>query len=251
MQLIQCPVCKNQCSPLATSCPKCGHPFEKTQSNLVSESDNSQKWKILTVIAGIIAGGLITFAIYQIFFLQSQNNQLNVVANVNGNAKEKISESSNTQATNSITQVQTPTPIPTGSLDLEAALVYKMGGVQPVAREKFYLLDQDLEKILRESGMKNEKNLGYIATFGFTLRYPDQYVGEKEKALSAIKRHVKYTVTTDFQGKAKLNNVNAGNYYLFGITESRKAFAIWNTKIEIKVGENSVILDQNNSSIAL
>jgi hypothetical protein len=240
---------------MAASCPKCGHPFDKKQTpSIYSEtiSDNSRKWKILTVIIGIIAGSLVTFAIYRTFFSAppANNNQSNMAADVKPNSQEKVLQASNSQtAQPPVTQVQTP--VPTGILNLEAALVYKMGGVQPVAREKFYLLDQDLEKILRESGMKNNKNVGYIATFGLAIQYPDQYAGEKEKALSAIKRHVQYSVTTDFEGKAKFNDVKAGSYYLFGITESRKAFAIWNTKIEIKAGENSIVLDQNNASVAL
>jgi hypothetical protein len=44
-------------------------------------------------------------------------------------------------------------------------------------------------------------------------------------------RHVQYTTLTDFEGKATFEDVKVGDYYLFGVTQTRGAFAIWNLKI--------------------
>lgn len=79
MNLITCPSCNNQCSPLAPNCPKCGHPFDETEkpnesanksvdffSNYEEKSNSLINWKVLTVIAGVLAICLGSFAIYKL-----------------------------------------------------------------------------------------------------------------------------------------------------------------------------------------
>jgi hypothetical protein len=73
MNFITCPSCNNQCSPLVLSCPECGHPFtgkEFIPASPKAKTNNSLKWKILAIIGisavGIIAMGLVSFAIYKI-----------------------------------------------------------------------------------------------------------------------------------------------------------------------------------------
>jgi hypothetical protein len=109
-------------------------------------------------------------------------------------------------------------PQPSTILSIEAGIIYKMGGNQPVARTEFMLLDQSLETVLREGGV-SEGRTGVLSTY-------------------------------DFAGKAQFTDLKPGSYYLAGLSSTRKGFAIWNVPIEVKAGQNSVFLDQNNAATA-
>jgi hypothetical protein len=66
----------------------------------------------------------------------------------------------------------------------------------------------------------------------------------------ALKEHTVQIVTTDFSGKATFNDIKPGSYYIFGRTQTRGGFAVWNLFVEIRAGANSVFLDQNNAVAA-
>lgn len=137
--------------------------------------------------------------------------------------------------------VSTPAPEPKGTLHIETAIIYAIGGVQPVAREDFYLLDTDLISILKqvEPNRKEDELLGNLG-----LAYK---LHNAEKHFAAIQQHAKYKVTTDLQGKAQFQNVEPNTYYLYGITSTRSGAAIWNLKTTVKAGQNSEILDSKNT----
>jgi hypothetical protein len=135
------------------------------------------------------------------------------------------------------------------TLSIEAGIIYKMGGNQPVARTEFMLLDQSLETVLREGGV-SEGRTGVLSTYAFAVKYPEQFPGVAARAAQAIKSHLFSSVSTDFAGKAQFADLKPGSYYLAGLTSTRKGFAIWNLPVEVKTGQNSVFLDQNNAATA-
>ncbi|HEX8351277.1 MAG TPA: hypothetical protein VF611_00010, partial [Pyrinomonadaceae bacterium] len=59
-------------------------------------------------------------------------------------------------------------PQPSTILSIEAGIIYKMGGNQPVARTEFMLLDQSLETVLREGGV-SEGRTGVLSTYAFAV----------------------------------------------------------------------------------
>ena len=133
------------------------------------------------------------------------------------------------------------------SITVKAAIVYKMGGAQPIARAPFYLLDDSLDNILSNAGFKAESSDGSV-TFAFEYGMAATYHSESEqfkKMQAAIQPHIVKTASTDFDGTAKFDRVKAGIYYIVGVAETRGGFAVWNLKVE--AGE-SVILDQNNAA---
>lgn len=148
----------------------------------------------------------------------------------------------------------TPGPEPAvapqmGTLSIEAGIIYKMGGNQPVSRTEFMLLDQSLETILTEAGIP-PRTTGVLSSYAFAMLYPSQFPGVAEKAQAAIKQHAVQTVSTDFSGKAQFTDIKPGSYYVAGLSSTRKGFAIWNLPVEVKAGQNSVFLDQNNAASA-
>lgn len=135
-------------------------------------------------------------------------------------------------------------------LQFEAAVIYKIGGVQPVARAEFYLLDKSVETILSEAGLKPRDNVGLMATLGLAIRYPEQSGDFLQTALPAIKSHIKSSVTSDFNGKGEFSNIIAGDYWFYGVSNTRKGFIIWDVPVKVSPGVNSVTLDQNNAAVA-
>jgi hypothetical protein len=141
-----------------------------------------------------------------------------------------------------------------GTLNLEAAIIYQFGGAQPVAKEKFYLLDQDLEQIVKEAGETEDFKPGtgdYKRPYNMEdVKFPSLLNKQFRELQPIIAKHIKYTLETDFQGKAQLSNISIGTYYLYGVAETRKGSSVWNLKVEINRGDNKISLSQNNALYA-
>jgi hypothetical protein len=65
--------------------------------------------------------------------------------------------------------------------------------------------------------------------------------------LAEIKKQSIKTTNTDLQGKAKFEGLQKKRYYIFSATETRSGFCIWDLPVEIKEGQQSIILDQSNA----
>ena len=146
--------------------------------------------------------------------------------------------------------VTTPEPVApsTGTLAIEAGIIYKAGGNQPVGRTEFRLLDSDLESLISAAGLRADRGIDLVSTWGIKRRYsPDAILLQIEES---IRKHTIQSVTTDFNGKAQFENIQPGKYFVYGLTETRRGFAIWSVPIEIKAGQNSLLLDQNNAATA-
>jgi Prealbumin-like fold domain len=117
-----------------------------------------------------------------------------------------------------------------GTIPIKAAIVYKMGGSQPVARTKFYLLREDITTKVKGSW--------YSTRSGSVGILEDR-----------VKDYVVMTTTTDFEGNAKFENVPLGTYYIVGFTRIRSeyGFVVWNLKVDAKTDAETILIDQNNA----
>ena len=141
-----------------------------------------------------------------------------------------------------------------GVLTVQAGIVYKMGGPQPVARTTFHLLRKDLNDILSAAGLRAEKNKDLLTTYAFAVRFQGSnrtYATFYQIATTAIKAHIVATTVTDFNGIGQFPPVPSGSYYVIGHTETRRGFALWNTSVGVTTGQTAIVLDQNNAAIAL
>ncbi len=158
----------------------------------------------------------------------------------------------------------TPTPIrpsaKTATLNVEAGLVYRSGDTKPVARADFLLLDKSAATIVKESGVKlserssstdDGSDKSTMFQFGLALAYPASNSGDGLATVMAlIKQHTIKSFTTDFGGKATVESIPQGDYYVFGFNKSAQGFVIWNVPVTLNAGSNSVVLDQNNADYA-
>jgi hypothetical protein len=124
------------------------------------------------------------------------------------------------------------------TLKLEAGIVYKLGGPQPVARATFYLLDRFPAQELAElPAAKVEAAHEYLFSCG---QRPDT-------ARQVIGKHVVYQLTTGFDGKAELANIKPGRYVLLGGSPTRGGCAFWTLEVDLSK-DQAVVLDQSNAA---
>ena len=182
-------------------------------------------------------------------------------SNVQGQTKPKRPASTKQTPSKTSASVKTSAS-QTGNLAVEAGLVFQNGDVKPAARVTFNLLDDDLETILKNSGINlvtssgassssNLNNVQNLATLHYRARI--SYNGKPPEALVAaqdeIKKHIIATITTDFSGKGEFSSVKAGKYFLMGVGGTEKQVVIWNIPVEIKNGKQSITLDQENAAV--
>jgi hypothetical protein len=68
-----------------------------------------------------------------------------------------------------------------------------------------------------------------------------------ERALEILRSRSIDFIITNSQGKAKIGGLKAGIHHICGISRMRKDFDVWNIQVELKPGENNLVLDYGNS----
>jgi hypothetical protein len=158
-------------------------------------------------------------------------------------------------------KVKSPVAKADATLSLETGIIYQSGEVIPVARTTFYLLDEDILSIAKKAGLqpskisssvyKDDIDNALIFDIGSSMagKYQSLYTDFAQKFLAALEPHIIQKFTTDFSGKATVNNLERKSYYLFGVGATRKSSALWNLPIDLSK-ETSIVLDQKNATRA-
>jgi hypothetical protein len=275
MSLMNCPECGHEVSNEAVACPNCGRPLSAPtpviqRRVVVAEKpvdEGFPKW----VIAPIVILALVVIVLLIAITRNNEENANTRTVNVNLDSRRSADsrESARTdappnqiQVPSSSTTVNPPSsssypssstsvpssssvttvPADKGVVVIDAKVATKTGAVQAVRNEKFYLLDKDLDVILSEADLEPIEGNSLSDSLGLAVMYPDRYGDFQRDALNAIKKHIKYSVTTGGDGKASMKDVKPDSYYLFGITKSRTGFAIWSSPVSIIGGENQLNL---------
>lgn len=274
MSLINCPECGKEVSNTAIACPNCGHPMappaveERTVIREtvppVVEKESFPKWVLVPIF---IIGALLIFLLFAMFRSQD-DNQRNINVDLTKRQSDRTDRRSSTDTdrtsvpttsdtTNTVVQQDVPPAAQTevtvsenpdmsqpdrATVSLEAKVTNRRGEIQPVKAEKFYLLDEDLESILRDANIEDKTGQGLINTFGVSVLFPDRYNEINKKALDEINKHIVYDTLTDSTGKAEMKNVKPDSYYLFGITKTKNGFAVWSSRVTINPGQNALNL---------
>jgi len=133
------------------------------------------------------------------------------------------------------------------TLSFETGLVLRSGDVKPVARGTFNLLDTSLEKILADSGFSSDLSAFALNSIQSRIdRLRGATVTSFDREMDAIKPHIVSSTTTDFSGKGQFPAVKPGIYYVMYLGEVGPNTILWNVKVDLKPGQNSVTLDNNN-----
>ena len=282
MSLILCPECGHDVSTTATTCPNCAYSFvtPNVPKNIIVANSPTEERGVPTwayALMGLV-GVLLIFAVF-IFISRSRDEDLankNINLSVANKGKETVTPRPPTQTINvptatdsqpvsipstsapassmpsTVTTVpasttKTTTIVPSqptdkGTVIIDAKISNAKGTIQNVRAEKFYLLDESLDSILSKANLESIDGQSLINSFGLSVLYPSRYADFNRDALNAIKSHIKYNVLTDSNGKAQLKDVKPNSYYLFGVTKSGNAFAVWDSPVTIQTGENILSL---------
>lgn len=277
MSLINCPECGNQVSNTAVACPNCGHPLAPAAVESrtvirevlppVVEKESFPKWILAPII---ILGAVLIFLLFALFRNQDEDQRNVNVGVTTSKQPDRTNRSTSTDTetsrvtippTTDSTTVVVPQNVPPSTqtnvtisenpdspapdkatVSLEAKVSNRSGSILPVKAEKFYLLDDDLESILRDADIEDKTGQGLVNAFGLSVLYPERYSETNKNALSEINKHRVYDTLTDSTGKAQMKNVKPGSYYLFGITKSKNGFAVWSSPVTISPGQNALNL---------
>jgi hypothetical protein len=148
-----------------------------------------------------------------------------------------------------------PKPTPTiqrapalSTLTIEAGLVYQSGDTKPVTRTTFYLLDEDLEVILKSAGLTGYSTSPAVIGVELDLLRVSGKSAEYDRIMAAIAQHTVASETTDFGGKAKFTALKPGVRFLYGNYSVGRNRAVWHMKLEIKPGtDTALVLDNDNA----
>jgi hypothetical protein len=219
-----------------------------------------------------IMGAIVLFLLIA-YWSQNTEDQSNTSVRVNANVPQREQPTNNRQIAESApsnvpgamtsppsettiggSQVSVPPALTRGTAVLQAKVITRNSTQQPVRNERFYLLDKDVESILSEARIEPIEGQTLTDSLGLAAMYPDRYSDFQQRALRAIKNHVKYAGTTDANGKAQLGNIQPDSYYIFGVAKAGNGYAIWSSPVTIQPGENDLnltpqpITEINNST---
>src|SRR5829696_2535450 len=130
----------------------------------------------------------------------------------------------------------------TASLQVEAQIIYKIGGPQPVARETLLLLDTDIDKLPEtQEALKDAQGELLI----HKLKRINFFLNDGRNLLES---HKVQSGQTDFKGQVTFENIKPGEYWVFGIAETRSEMKpmVWNVRTTVKAGENKLALSNDN-----
>jgi hypothetical protein len=134
---------------------------------------------------------------------------------------------------------------PTAVLAIASGFPQKAGQPNPVGNHGFYLLKDPVDTALTKGGFQPPTSLSPINGMNLvcTKQTPDC-----QKAVAAIIADSATAVKSGPDGKAVFPAVLPGVYYVFGMGQHQGKPLLWNVRVQIKAGDNSVTLDDRNAS---
>jgi hypothetical protein len=134
---------------------------------------------------------------------------------------------------------------PTAVLALASGFSQEAGKPNPVGNHGFYLLKDPVDTALTKGGFQPPAGLSPVNGMHLvcTKQTPDC-----QKAVAAIILNSATAVKSGPEGKAVFPAVLPGVYYVFGMGQHQGKPLLWNVRVQIKAGDNSVTLDDRNAS---
>jgi hypothetical protein len=119
------------------------------------------------------------------------------------------------------------------------------GGANPLAGRAFVLLRDSFDNVLAKAGFPVPAG---IAPYRAMIVACMQKTPDCQTASNAINAASVAGTRTDAAGKATFAGVAPGTYYLMGSMFTGKEFLLWDIKVELRAGANTVALDQRNAT---
>ena len=271
MSLILCPECGHEVSTTATTCPNCARPMHappivERKVFVAPAADPEGGFPTWALIPIGLLGVVLIFVAYIAF--RGSDETANTNLNVNVARRPTIETRSTSTSTVPSTSLPATAPPPSqttvpgsstappvapipdkGTVTLNAKATTASGSTQAVRGTKFYLLEEDVETILREARVEPIEGNTLAGSLGLAAVFPDRYGDFQRAAMRAIGAKAKYSGTTNGTGGANLSGVDPKGYYLFGIAKIGRGFALWNSQVSVMAGDNVMNIPQSVTEV--
>jgi hypothetical protein len=131
------------------------------------------------------------------------------------------------------------------SLSMAPGFATEPGVDNPLAGRTMMLLKDSFDNIVRKSGIQIPAGTSAYHAFEAECQKGPK---ECKKLLSAVSGQSAANVKLDNDGKATFPSVAAGTYYVFGAIQYNKQPMLFDLKIDLKPGANSVTLGERNAT---
>ena len=120
------------------------------------------------------------------------------------------------------------------------------GGANPLAGRAFVLLKDSFDNVLAKGGFPVPTG---IAPYKAMLMACAQRSPDCQRASNAINAATAAGVRADATGRATLPGVAPGTYYLMGSASTDGQILLWDVKVELRGGANTIALNQGNAGL--
>jgi len=137
-----------------------------------------------------------------------------------------------------------------GSAILTVTNGFPAGAGNPLVGRTFVLFRESFGGFLRRTGMfagppGSPSNVPPLYTWSYACRTSNPMC---QQALYEMRSASAGEIKMDASGRASLPAVPPGTYYLFATTGYNGQHLLWDLRVDLKAGTNSVTVDQNNTT---
>jgi hypothetical protein len=135
-----------------------------------------------------------------------------------------------------------------GTITFQVGILHKGHRLDPMVRQTFHLLDEDVEFIIKGYVVNKSKPPIYYYGWSEIYKLSDE-TGLREKIKAAVRSHTIQSVTTDYDGRGIFKGLKPEEtYYIVGASrdtdhELLSYFLVWN--IEAKTGSTKLLYQEN------
>jgi hypothetical protein len=136
---------------------------------------------------------------------------------------------------------------PTGNavLTILSGLPALAGAPNALAGHPYILLRDDFATVVAKSGAAMAPGVGAVKTMGIAC---GNHTPDCQKIIASVQADSASAVVADGTGKGVFPGVPAGTYYLMISAVYNNQALLWAFRVELKARQNSVTLDQRNTS---
>ncbi len=139
------------------------------------------------------------------------------------------------------------------NLKVEAKVKFLDNKIRPAAFTEFFVVDQDLETLLRSENIQIPRSEGIQSFAEFWARSVQRgykFPGIAAKIRNALARSSLRRIKTNSLGEGNLDNLATGKYYLVGTSPLGQVGVVWSKAVMLNNGDNRVELSLADASWA-
>jgi chromosome segregation ATPase len=139
------------------------------------------------------------------------------------------------------------------SIQLSAQIQFLNNKNRPAGFSEFFLVKSDLDSILNESGIRipSGRNIKSSAElWARSVQRGYRYPGVASSIRNALASKSLARLKTNSIGKANLDNIEPGNYYVIGTSPLGQVGVVWSKSVRLIPGSNNISLDLRDAEWA-